>query len=188
MSRAKGLSDNDAELLELIMRYRHEHFDKPFETAHVAAWVIRAKLWKAPPRSLVRELKKELSRVAKRARHSDRQGRTVRTMHAAKYACALSDGKEIQKTLWDHIDTMTVEHAETSFGQRWDQIAGASVSLRTDADSFNENNPNAKGREIYISLNFEGVADAAAASPQQVQQVPLPVFQIDGPSEPEQPS
>jgi len=60
MSKGKRLNESDAELFDIIMRYRHENFDKPFEIPHVAAWAIRSKLWKVPARSLVRELKKEL--------------------------------------------------------------------------------------------------------------------------------
>lgn len=188
MSKAKPLSDRDTELLDFIMQFQREHFDKPFETGHVAAWAIRAKLWRAPPRSLYRELKKELSRIAKKARHLDQQGRSVRTMHAAKYAAILSDGKMVQKTLWDHIDTMSVEHAETSFRQRWDQLAGASVSLRNDVDSFNDNNPNAMGKPVQLTFNFEPVVDAVTSGQHEVHEVPLPELHVDAASAPEPPS
>jgi hypothetical protein len=192
MSKVNHISETDAELLAFIMEFRKDHFDKPFEIGHVAAWVLRDKKWTASQRSVFRELKKELARVAKVVRHIDRQGRRVRTMHAIRVLCDLSDGKVVQKTLWDHLDTMSADHAETSFGQRHNQISRASVSLNLDKSSFNENNPNAKGREIYLSFNFDPVVDEAMSAGHEVQEIPLPTITVDddhdGPTEPLPPS
>ena len=101
------------------------------------------------------------------------QGRNVRAMHAAKSLMALNDGKVVQKTLWDHLETMSADHAHTSFQQRWDQIAGASVSLKNDQDSFNENNPNAAGKEVYLEFNFEPFVEQETAD-QKTHMVPMP--------------
>lgn len=95
-------------------------------------------------------------------------------MHAAKVLMALSDGTMTQKTLWDHGKTMSADHAETSFRQRLDQIEGAAVSLKQDSDSFNENNPNAVGHEIYLSFNLEPTVNQESGVNQDVQTVPVP--------------
>jgi len=178
MSKAKRLSEYDAQILELILRFREENANKPFENRFVAAWAMKEKMWSGPlPGSLPKVLKKELSRVAKKARHIDQQGRSVRTLHAAKIALSLSDGKPVQRVLWDHLDTMSLDHAQTSFTQRWVQIAGSSTSLSRDKDSFNQNNPNAAGRPIQLTFNFDQVVDQAEK--QEIQEVPLPSLVIN---------
>lgn len=67
---------------------------------------------------------------------------------------------------------MSLDHAQTSFQHRWDQLAGASAALNRDAESFNDNNPNAVGHEIQLTFNFEFVVDETET--QAAQEVPLP--------------
>lgn len=75
-------------------------------------------------------------------------------MHAARYPKGEKDGQLLFETMWDHIDTMSAEHARVSFNQRAQQIIGECRSLKRDQDSFNTNNPNADGHQIQRSFDF----------------------------------
>jgi hypothetical protein len=92
---------------------------------------------------------------------TDPQGRRVRAKHAAMRLQG-----EIQLTLWDDIRTAGKEHMEVAFQQRRQQIVGDCKQLKTDVDSFNDNNK--QGAVIQLTLNFTNdVAEAEAiAKPQ----------------------
>ena len=60
---------------------------------------------------------------------------------------------------------MSADHALMSFTQREDQIQGAKRRLINDADSFNDNNPNAVGHQIQLKLHLEPIdSDGASRS------------------------
>ena len=73
-------------------------------------------------------------------KHMDRQGRTVRTMHAARCAQMNDDGSKTQLVLWDDIRLAGREHMEVAFQQRRTRLLSGCKQLKTDVDSFNENN------------------------------------------------
>jgi hypothetical protein len=75
------------------------------------------------------------------------QGRRVRTKHVATYE---RGGKQF--ALWADRRIATLEHMERSFQQRRQGIAGDCRQLKTDVDSYNENQN--KEEAIQFILDF----------------------------------
>jgi len=65
---------------------------------------------------------------------TDRQGRTVRAKHAARFK---REGKQL--SLWADTRTASREHMQVAFQQRRNQIVGDCRQLKIDVDSYNEN-------------------------------------------------
>src|SRR5262245_43978291 len=87
---------------------------------------------------------------------TDAQGLRVRAKHAA----TLLKG-EVQLTLWDDIRTTDRFYMEVTFQQRRQQIVGNCKQLKTDVDSFNDNNK--QNAVIQLTLDFTNdVAEAEA--------------------------
>lgn len=86
----------------------------------------------------------------------DPQGRKVRAKHAA----TIKKGDE-QETLWEDIRTGNREHMAVAFQQRRQQIVGDCHQLKTDVDSFNDNQNSEQ--PIQLCLDFtEDVAEIEA--------------------------
>jgi hypothetical protein len=68
-------------------------------------------------------------------------------------------GQMVFETTWDHIEKMSAEHWRVSASQRLGQIAGECKSLKTDEDSFLDNNPNAAGYVSNLTFNFDSFVD-----------------------------
>jgi hypothetical protein len=131
----------------------------------VAGWAIKNRRWQPQRRSLVRELSRHLSRTANADRHDDPQGRKdVRTYHAARVEKPNDSGQMIIEVVWDHLNEMSLHHAQVSFNQRYDQIIGACQSLNNDMASCNDNNPNVAKSPIQKTFDFTTVVE-----PQQEQ-------------------
>jgi len=147
---AKPYSQN---LLDYIAEYRREH---PGEVRmeDVADWMIEEDLWDPPKRGVHGLLTKDLKRVARESRIEDPQGRKVRAMHAAKTERVDANGNKIFDVVWDHLFEMSHDHALKSFFQRHDNIAKQCNALNRDVQSYNDNNPNAEGREIQLEFDF----------------------------------
>jgi hypothetical protein len=154
MSKASVAKTYTESLFDLIAEYRAESGAQPFSMMDIATWAIQNRKWSPQPRSLMRELAKHLSKVAKLRHHTDPQGRSVRTFHAARFERSIASGQRIFDVVWDHILSMSLDHARISFEQRREQLAGGCRSLDRDVRSFNDNNPNASGREVQMSFDF----------------------------------
>jgi len=161
MKRRSKHSDND--LVALIEEYRATHGNLPHSMDFVAVWALNEGKIQASRRSIVKEVARRLSRAAQHQHHRDPQGRRVRTYHAAKYQRLTTGGQMVFETMWDHIESMSAEHWRVSSSQRLGQIAGECKSLKTDEESFMENNPNGSGYVSNLVFNFEGFVESGAA-------------------------
>ena len=148
----KGYTD---QLIELIDRYRDEHQNRPFTMDDLTDWALDTGGHDIVRVNARRELKRNFTKAARKKKRRDAQGRLVRELHAAKFPRVDENGNMIFDAVWDHINTMSFDHAAMSFidGRRG-QLAGGCKSLKSDIDSFNDNNPNAKDAEIQISFDF----------------------------------
>jgi len=117
----------------------------------VANWAIKKKLWQPRPRDTANILAKELADAWREEYRTDGKGRRYRAKHAVR-------GGPMQGTLWADMETAPRAHMERAFSQRRHQIVGDCLQLKTDADVFNDKNPDEE--PLTIPLNFtEDVAE-----------------------------
>ena len=170
MSRAKLGKAYDDYLIDLVKEYRRLNDGRPYTIDEISDWALTTGQWRPHRTSLRRELKRHLARASRKYRIEDPQGRRVRAMHAAKAPKAVDEhGNFVFEVIWDYIHTMTREHAEMSFQQRWDKLADGARSLKADIDSFNDNNSNA-GQD-GIQRKFDFTREVEPAAPQVVDEV-----------------
>jgi hypothetical protein len=141
------------QLQHLVNQYKEETGLIKFNMYDVATWAIHRGLWGRSPRSDIQLCAHELARAAGAEFYNDPQGRRVRKKHAVRLA---SGGKQL--TLWSDITDAPPEHMKTSLQQRRSYIVGDCLQLKTDLDSYNENNN--PSIEVQLSFNFsEDVAE-----------------------------
>ena len=142
------------QLQELIEEYRGIYGNR-FGTDDIADWAFENEKHDVIRASAKKELKRNLAKAAARKKVKDPQGRSVRAFHSAKYPRTDENGNRVIDSVWDHLYSMSFEHAALSFvvGRRA-QLAGGCRSLKADSDSFNDNNPNAIENKIQMSFDF----------------------------------
>jgi hypothetical protein len=124
----------------------------PADRRTIAAWAVRHNRWSPPRRSLIDQCAKELAEAMRLETEQDPQGRTVRAKYCAKIAEMDENGKLVQRTLWfDRTAPPDLMHR--SLQQRRTGVLGDCKQLKTDQDSYNDNNK--FGATIYLSFNFE---------------------------------
>ena len=79
------------------------------------------------------------------------------------------DGQMYLKVVYDHIHTMSVDHAMLVFDGRDTNITKQRRSATRDLASFLDNNPNAKGHESQFVFGF--MACEEAPRPQPVERI-----------------
>ena len=82
----------------------------------------------------------------------DPQGRTVRAKHCAKISEMDDGGKPAQRTMWFGRDAPP-DLMHRSLQQRRVGVLGDCKQLKTDQDSYNDNN--SFGATLQMSFNFE---------------------------------
>jgi hypothetical protein len=135
-------------LRELLDEYIAEHGDQPADLNDVFRWARKNKKWEPPSRSLAKQFKDEMARAAREDYYTDPQGRTVRKKHAI----VIKEG-DTQRSLWADIESAPPEHMKLSLQQRRRGVFGDVKQLRTDMDSYNENNN--PGPPIQMSFDFD---------------------------------
>lgn len=158
----------DEVLLDNLQKWRDENPGKRWDKDSVAEWMIEKGLWRQPRSSARRELAKLITKAAKKKRVRNAQGKCVRAWHAASFEFPGNDGP-VQRTLWEHRDTLTADFAQVSFQQRWEQAAGFCRSLHDDVEDFNLNNKNSEGAKIQMEFDFTTVVELPAT--QQVAEI-----------------
>lgn len=124
---------------EFVLAYRKSKQPWPATSKEIAAWAIRSDRWEAPQVSKIDMLAKKLSDAMREEYFTDPQGRRVRKFHALRDIEILPDGKHRQLTLWIDLDA-EFGQVRTAFQQRRMQVLGDCRQLKTDVDSYNDNN------------------------------------------------
>ena len=133
---------------ELLDDYLAAHGNMPVDPNDLFRWARRNGRWEPAARSLYQQFKDELQRAAREDFYTDPQGRTVRRKHAI----VVKEG-ETQHSLWADIETAPPEHMKLSLQQCRRGCLGDVKQLKTDMDSYNENNN--PGAPIQMSFNFD---------------------------------
>lgn len=144
------------EMRDLVQEYIDAGKPWPATARTIAKWLFETGKWKAPRSAAMSKCAHDLSKAMREEYITDPQGRRVRAKHAATFLKG-----ETQLTLWDDISTAEKGHMEFAFQQRRQQIVGDCKQLKTDVDSFNDNNK--QGAVIQLTLDFTNdVAEAEA--------------------------
>jgi hypothetical protein len=175
-SIAKSYSEALADLWD---DYRHAHGNRPASAMEVAKWAKEAGKWIPKKRDPVREFAHQLSKAANAQRYHDEHGRVVKAMQPAKYKRMLAGGQMIIDAVWDHIATMSDDHARVSFTQQHAQWVGHGRSIKNSMDSFYDVNPNA-GERIQLTFNLELLID----QPEEKIVDEIPVLRVAGKKKP----
>jgi hypothetical protein len=151
--------NKNEQLQEIVNQYQREGRKWPATMREVADWAIQTKRWAPHPSAIVSRCAEELSAAMRDEYIVDRQGRRVRTKHAATY----NDGQE-QFVLWDDIRTAPHKHMERAFQQRRKQILLDCNQLKNDMDSYNENRLPDTPIQIVFDFTLDLVEVALARS------------------------
>jgi hypothetical protein len=145
---------------EIVAAYRAAGEPWPAESKAIAIWAINTELWKPHRGRMIAQCANDISRAMREEYYTDPQGRQVRVKHAARYRSKPEPGEKIgQKTLWDDIRTAGYEHMSRAFALRRCQIVGECKQLKSDIDSYNDNN--VEGKRIQGMFDFrDDIADS----------------------------
>ena len=119
----------------------------PATPAEIAAWLVHNNRWSPQPSDMISQCSKLLARAMRQEYFIDPQGRKVRAKHAATES---DSGK--QTAFWDDIRTASREHMSIAFQQRREQIVGDCRHLKTDIESYNDNQND--GAPIQMVFDF----------------------------------
>jgi hypothetical protein len=145
------------QLQQLVNRYRAAGESWPATSAQIAEWAVQSKRWTLPHYTIIAQLTDQISRAMREEYKTDPQGRRVRAMHVARI---VRNGK--QMSLWVGMDDTTPghhKHMRIAFQQRRQGIVGDCQQLKTDVDSYNENN----NPEEPIQMVFDFTSDLEEA-------------------------
>lgn len=171
------------QMMRIVKDYKQVDEVWPASIREMADWAIRRGLWKPRPATIISQCAADIGRAMREERHTDRQGREVRTNHAARMD---RDGEQMM--LWADIRTADRDHMEAAFSLRRKHIVGECRSLSVDVDSFNENNN--KGQPIQFRFDFtidlieQGLADQRTSGPVFSPMPSVPVPTPDSPALP----
>lgn len=140
-------------LQDIVNDYIDAGMPWPAGRRAIAAWAISTGRWQPASKSMVDRCAQELAEAMRLEMEIDPQGRTVRAKHCAMITQHEAGGKEVQKRLWFDRETATPELMHRSLQQRRRGVLGDCKQLKTDRDSYNDNNPH--GAHIQMSFNFE---------------------------------
>jgi len=151
-------------LQQLVEQYRAAGEEWPATTKQIATWAIRSRLWQPPTKNLVTQCAAEIAAAMRQEFFTDPQGRRVRAKHPYVAQAELSDGTYEQLYLWIdvHDETAKPDEIEMAFQYGRRLIVGDCKQLKTDVDSYNDNNT--LGHYVEIDFNFEPDLEEAAQS------------------------
>jgi len=143
------------QLQYIAEKYRDAGREWPASTTMLARWAIENRMWEAQRGSAVKQCAKELAQALRDEYFTDPQGRRVRRMHALRDIREMPSGKEAQTMLWVDIFDAKEEQMQAAFQQRRMQVVGDCRQLKTDVDSYNDNNKHG----VRIQMTFDFTAD-----------------------------
>lgn len=116
-----------------------------FSLKDVGAWAIENNLWSPTNDAILRQFCDDLGKALREEYIRDPQGRRVRAKHVIRL-----EGET--GYLWADIHTAPREHMVIAFDQRRDQIIADCAQLKSDIDSYNQNQNS--GAPIQLRLEF----------------------------------
>jgi len=139
----------------LWRRYQSEH-PGPFLVEDFVDWALALRLADLPKVDAKKALIRKARQATRAARITDKQGRVVRELLPAKIPIKVDENGQILlfEVQYDHLHTMSLDHALLAFDQRDDNIRKQKRRATSDLQSFLDNNPNAKGREHQFVFEF----------------------------------
>lgn len=141
------MSKYNVQLQDIWHRYQTENGDIPISAREAVAWGVAKGILTMPEVDPLDKLAEDMSTALREEYRTDKYGRRYRVNHAVrvtKYG--------VQYTLWGAMDHSDRDFMERSYSQRRKQIVGDCLQLKTDADVYNDMNPNQE--PIPILLNF----------------------------------
>lgn len=145
------------QLQYIAEKYRDAGKQWPASTTMMARWAIENGMWEPQRGSAVRQCAKELAQALREEYFTDPQGRRVRRMHALRDMSEMPNGEERQMMLWVNIFDATPQQMQAALQQRRMQIIGDCRQLKTDVDSYNDNNK----YDAQIQMTFDFRDDLA---------------------------
>ena len=155
MSLASLAKTNTEYWQSVWRRYQHEH-PGSFRFEDMIEWALEKRLVNLPKVNAKRVLVRRAKDAARASRIKDKQGRTVREMLPAKVPLQIDENGNLLlfEVRYDHIHSMSADHALLAFDQRDERIKHQQQSATRDLESFLGNNPNARGREHQFVFDF----------------------------------
>jgi len=146
-------------LQDIVNVYRTSGQAWPSTARAIAGWAIQEGLWKPPTKNLIEQCADEIAAAMRDEYFIDPQGRTVRRKHPYREIEELPDGKHKQLFLWVDVADAKPAEMEKAFQFGRKLIVGDCKQLKTDVDSYNDNNPHGE----YIEICFDFRDDLAEA-------------------------
>lgn len=144
----RSITEQRNQILEM---YRKETNATLLDMKEVAAWALGKGLMEPSRRDAIKQCAHELARAAADAFYNDPQGRRVRKNHAARQIAEI-DGKKVQYVLWADIENAPPNHMKMSLQQRRQYVVYDCKQLKTDLDSYNQNNKH--GAQLELGFDF----------------------------------
>lgn len=137
------------EMHQLIDMYLDSGGEWPVRSKDIASWLLKNNLWKITEDSVLKACAQNVSKAMREDHATDSKGRSVRQKHPVKKKNAA--GK--QETFWDDINTASHSHMQLAFQQRRRLIVADCAQLKTDVDSYNDQDRNTD-RPIQMIFDF----------------------------------
>jgi hypothetical protein len=147
------------QLQDIVEAYRKTGGPWPTTARHLASWALSEGHWKPHSKSLIGQCAGEIAAAMRQEFYTDPQGRRVRKKHAFRDVIELADGTEEQMYLWIDVTDAPAEQVEMAFQYQRKLIVGDCKQLKTDVDSYNDNNPHSH----YVEVSFDFGEDMAEA-------------------------
>lgn len=141
-------------LKDIVDQYRSSGNKWPATKGEIGAWALETNLWEAPREFLIQQCANDIGRAMAEVKHTDPQGRSVRTLVAATTTEVDEEGVSRQITIWDDIRDGSSVHLATAAKMQRKQIIGDCRSLNSWVQSANENNENLRNFQIQLSWDF----------------------------------
>jgi hypothetical protein len=149
MARTK--KSNKEYYQEVVQKYREAGEEWPASSRMIGAWAVRQGLVEAEPKSVIDQAASAIAAAMREEYVTDPQGRRVRKKHAVRETHVLKDGTHEQLVFWVDIEDARPEEMHAAFQQRRMQVLGDCRQLKTDVDSYNDNNDHA----VHIQMEWD---------------------------------
>jgi hypothetical protein len=140
------------QMQQIVSEYRIAQEHWPATSREIAAWAIRQRKWKMPAAAVEDRCAEDVADAMRELYFTDRRGRRVRVLHAAKVK-----RQGVLFTEWDDIRTASRSHMQLSTQQHRRSIVGECRQLKTTLDSYND----AHSSDAPLQISFDFTMDLA---------------------------